>query len=292
MPKFSLSRDQPNDMHRYQTCTKSVIEENSSQNCSGTIDQIRVFKSLFFSELVYQEQNGYPDCDSHIQLLCNIGQNVDYKSPTDILITRRLYRFKDNSVKVASNPNKMVQILGIKFAPLVVPLERRLQTFSVLLLVGIFGFFPLVCCLLILYLLLFTNLYFISVGYLAWMFYDINILKTSGRGGRRSDLLRNSHVMRYFRDYFPVKLHKTEELDSNNKNFIIGSHPHGIIGCGTLINFATDATKFSEKYPGIKCYPLTLKLNFKWPILREIILWFGKNYTYFPHLFNSYFCMI
>ena len=108
------------------------------------------------------------------------------------------------------------------------------------------------------------------------MLYDINILKTSRRGGRRSDILRSSKVMRYFRDYFPVKLHKTEELDSN-KNYIIGSHPHGIIGCGTLINFATNATGFSEKYPGIRCYPLTLKVNFKWPILREIILWFGKN---------------
>ena len=195
------------------------------------------------------------------------------------MITRRLFIFKDNSLRVVSTPFIMVEMLGIKFAPLLVPFERRLQTFSVLLLVGIFGFFPLVCCLLILYLLFFTNLYFICIGYLTWMLYDINILKTSRRGGRRSDILRSSKVMRYFRDYFPVKLHKTEELDSN-KNYIIGSHPHGIIGCGTLINFATNATGFSEKYPGIRCYPLTLKLNFKWPILREIILWFGKNYTF------------
>ena len=156
------------------------------------------------------------------------------------------------------------------------PLERRLQTFSVLLLVGIVGFFPLVCCLLILYLLFFTDSYFISIAYLAWMFYDVKILKTSQRGGRRSDRLRKSKVMRYLSGYFPVKLHRTKILDLN-KNYIIGVHPHGMICCGTLINFGSDATGFSEKYPGIKCHLLTLNLNLRWPILRELNLLFGKN---------------
>ena len=181
----------------------------------------------------------------------------------------------------------MAKILGIKFAPLWIPLERRLQTFSLVLLLGIFSFFPVLCSLLFLYLLLFTNYYFISVGYLAWMFYDINILNTSRRGGRRSERIRNSKVMKYFRDYFPVKLHTTAKLD-HNKNYIIASHPHGIIGCGTLINFACDITGFSKQCPGIRCYPLTLKMNFRWPVLREIILWFGEYRTTGPlHLHDS-----
>ena len=192
------------------------------------------------------------------------------------MITRRLFIFKDNSIKVVSTPFIMVKILGIKFAPLLVPLERRLQTFFILLLLGIVGFFPFVCCFLILYLLFFTNLYLISIAYIAWMLFDIYILKTSQRGGRRSERLRTSKAMKYFSGYFPVKLHRTKGLDLI-KNYIIGSHPHGMICCGTLINFATDATGFSEKYPGIKCYPLTLNLNLGWPFLRELNLLFGRN---------------
>ena len=171
---------------------------------------------------------------------------------------------------------KMVKILGIKFAPLWIPLERRLQTFSILLFVGTFSFIPVVCSLLFLYLLFFTNYYFICVGYLGWMFYDTNILNTSRKGGRRNERLRNSKVLKYFRDYFPVKLHTTTTLDTD-KNYIIASHPHGIMGYGTLINFACDITGFSKTCPGIKCYPTTLNMNFNWPFFREIILWFGKS---------------
>ena len=122
-----------------------------------------------------------------IQLLCTKWRFIwhfDYDKRTEckdnpLMITLRLFISKDNSIKVVSTPLIMVKILGIKFAPLLVPLERRLQTFFIFLLVGIVGFFPFVCCFLILYLLFFTNLYFISIVYIAWMLFDINILKTS-----------------------------------------------------------------------------------------------------------------
>ena len=144
--------------------------------------------------------------------------------------------------------------------------------------VGMYSFLPVLGSLLFLCVLLFTNYYFISVGYLAWMFYDINILDTSRRGGRRMERIRNSKVMKYFRDYFPVKLHTTAKLD-HNKNYIIASHPHGIIGCGTLINFASNITGFSKQCPGIRCHPTTIQMNFRWPFIREILLWFGEYNT-------------
>ncbi len=169
----------------------------------------------------------------------------------------------------------MAKVFGIEFAPLWIPMERRLQTLSLALLLGVFSVFPVFFTTLFFYLLFFTKYYFISIGYFAWMWYDVKILQTSTRGGRRSDRLRSSKVLRHFKNYFPVKLLTTAELDPS-KNYIIGSHPHGIIGCGTLVNFACDITGFTERFPGIRCYPLTLKMNFSWPVLREVILWFGE----------------
>jgi hypothetical protein len=75
-------------------------------------------------------------------------------------------------------------------------------------------------------------------------------------------------IFRWLRDYFPVTLHKTAELDPN-KNYIMGSvenveyilayflnvfinflfysyHPHGMMAVGAFTNFATDATNFSK----------------------------------------------
>ncbi len=177
----------------------------------------------------------------------------------------------------------MAKVLGIEFAPLWIPLERRLQTFSVMLVLGVFVFFRVFFSLLLIYITLFTDYYIWSIAYFAWVLYDVHVNKTSSHGGRRSERIRQSKMIKYFRDYFPVSLHKTGELDPEY-NYIIGSHPHGIIGCGTLCNFASDITGFSQKYPGITCYPLTLKMNFYWPILRGAILWFGKERPYFMYL--------
>lgn len=41
---------------------------------------------------------------------------------------------------------------------------------------------------------------------------------------------------------------------------------------GAFTNFATEATSFSELFPGIKASLLTLTSNFKFPIYRDIIL--------------------
>ena len=41
-------------------------------------------------------------------------------------------------------------------------------------------------------------------------------------------------------DYFPVRLHKSCDLDPAG-NYLFGYHPHGIIGVGALITFATNA---------------------------------------------------
>ena len=128
-------------------------------------------------------------------------------------------------------------------------------------------------------ILLFTSLYWLSLAYLSWIFYDVVLKQTSKRAGRRWGLFRRSIHWRYFRDYFPINLVKTAELESS-KNYIFGYHPHGVLGCGALCNFGTEATDFSKVFPGLTPHLCTLKENFKLPIIRGLLLWMGAYMFY------------
>lgn len=65
-------------------------------------------------------------------------------------------------------------------------------------------------------------------------------------------------------EYFPIHLHKTCDLPPD-RPYIFGYHPHGIISLGAFCNFATEATGFEEKFPGIDLRLLTLSANFRIP---------------------------
>lgn len=60
---------------------------------------------------------------------------------------------------------------GIEFAPLFIPLRRRLQTFAVLYYLNEFMVVGLITTILLIYLL-FTNYYFITLLYIIWFVYD------------------------------------------------------------------------------------------------------------------------
>jgi len=76
-----------------------------------------------------------------------------------------------------------MEILGVKFAPLNVPLERRLQTLAVAIWVSITAFGDFLGYLITAYFLLCTETirYFVLL-YFLWMYYDWD---TCHRGGRR-----------------------------------------------------------------------------------------------------------
>ncbi|NXL01266.1 DGAT2 acyltransferase, partial [Mesembrinibis cayennensis] len=122
--------------------------------------------------------------------------------------------------------------------------------------------------LLILIYLVFTSFWPISALYLAWIIFDWD---TPEKGGRRLPCLRRWPVWRHFRDYFPVKLVKTHDL-SPSHNYIIGSHPHGILCIGAFCNFITGSTGFWEMFPGIRPFLTTLAGNFRLPIFREYLM--------------------
>lgn len=157
---------------------------------------------------------------------------------------------------------------SIHFAPLSVPLQRRLQTLVVLghtLCIAIFltTFFllaavPLTWPLLLPYLLyvLFSN------------------AGSSGTLSHRSRFLRSSSVWSLFASYFPARLHRSAPLAPTRK-YILGYHPHGIISHGAFASFATEALGFNQLFPGITNTLLTLDSNFRIPFYRDYALAMG-----------------
>lgn len=76
-----------------------------------------------------------------------------------------------------------MEILGVKFAPLNVPLRRRLETLSAAIWIVFLGFGDLIGYILTAYILFCTvTLRYLLLLYFVWMYYDWN---TCTRGGRR-----------------------------------------------------------------------------------------------------------
>ncbi|XP_029030242.1 2-acylglycerol O-acyltransferase 2 [Betta splendens] len=156
------------------------------------------------------------------------------------------------------------------FAPWDLPVHRRLQTTVVLL--WVFSFLGLApTCIFLFFYLLFTRFWLISVLYAIWWFLDYD---TPGRGGRKVPGLCALKLWEYMRDYFPIKLVKTADLDPKH-NYVLGFHPHGVLVAGAFTNFCTEATGFQQLYPGLSSYLLMLPLWFRAPFFRDYIMCAG-----------------
>ena len=160
----------------------------------------------------------------------------------------------------------MAKILGMEFAPLNIPLHRRIETACVFQWVISFLFGGFGCLGLYIYLL-FTKYYWICLLYLCWYAYD-----RSGpdRGSRPLRFIRFSSVWRWMARYFPAKLHKTADLDPN-KSYIFGLHPHGIFHTSGFLSFGTEGTGFQKLFPGIMPHLLILAGQFKFPFWRDYL---------------------
>lgn len=119
---------------------------------------------------------------------------------------------------------------SIRFAPLNVPLQRRLQTLVVLLhtlcLAGGISIFLFMCAIPILWPII--------VPYMVYVMFSK--AGTSGELSYRSERWRRSKIWSLFASYFPVRLHRTTELSPTRK-YIFGYHPHGIISHGAFAAF-------------------------------------------------------
>ncbi|XP_041331538.1 2-acylglycerol O-acyltransferase 1 isoform X2 [Pyrgilauda ruficollis] len=121
-----------------------------------------------------------------------------------------------------------------------------------------FGFFVI---------LILGNFWFLAVLYLLWLYLDWG---TPCAGGRRSHWVRSWTVWKYFREYFPIHLIKTSELNPNH-NYLLGFHPHGVLVAGAFGNFCTDPP-FKNLFPGLTPYLHIMPLWFGCPFFREYIM--------------------
>ncbi|KAK6167295.1 hypothetical protein SNE40_021360 [Patella caerulea] len=164
-----------------------------------------------------------------------------------------------------------MKILGFDFAPLNIPLSRRLETISVFTFTCCFLFLGFGCLFFCLYVLLFTRYYYLPLAYFAYYLYD---RETPARGGRGHQLMRHLKIWKYYANFFPLKLIKTVELDPK-KNYIFGCHPHGILCYSHFGNFCTEGSGFSELFPGLTSYLTVLSGQFMFPIFRDCFMLTG-----------------
>lgn len=157
---------------------------------------------------------------------------------------------------------------AIRWAPLNVPLQRRLQTLVVLMhtlsVAGGLALFLFLCAIPILWP--------IVIPYLLYTI--LSRASVDGRLAQRSEWCRRSKIWSLFGSYFPARLHRSQELEPTRK-YIFGYHPHGIISHGAFAAFATEALGFRQLFPGITNTLLTLDTNFKIPLYREYALRMG-----------------
>jgi len=93
----------------------------------------------------------------------------------------------------------------------------------------------------------------------------------------RSTWVREWIMWKEYRNYFPINLVKTAELDPK-RNYLLTSHPHGILSSGAFCSFGTEGNQVSSVFPGISMHILTLPLNFYLPFYREFCLSLGKTF--------------
>ncbi|XP_043579948.1 diacylglycerol O-acyltransferase 2-like isoform X2 [Bombus pyrosoma] len=162
-----------------------------------------------------------------------------------------------------------MEILGVKFAPLNVPLNRRLETLSAALWILIFTFGYLAGYVLAAYFLFFTQTMrnFVLL-YFVWMYYDWNKFDIGIIRQIFHRFLRNCAWHRYFCNYFPIKLVKTTDLDPN-KLYLFCNFPHGIIPSGVYGAFGTDIIGCRELFPGLEFRVVILDQLFKSPLFRD-----------------------
>lgn len=175
---------------------------------------------------------------------------------------------KEAGLQAGRKAGQRWETSAIHWAPMNVPLQRRLQTcvvlFHTLCIASSVSLFFFLCAIPLFWPLL--------IPYMIYCL--VSKASTSGTLSHRSDFLRGLPLWSLFASYFPARLHRTEELPPTRK-YIFGYHPHGIISHGAFAAFGTEALGFSQLFPGIKNTLLTLDSNFRIPIYRDYALAMG-----------------
>ncbi|KAF5299237.1 hypothetical protein FQA39_LY02410 [Lamprigera yunnana] len=167
--------------------------------------------------------------------------------------------------------NLEMELMGIKFAPLSIPMQRRLQTLAAGSAVMLFLFGGVVGTFLLVYLIFFTYYWPEAIIYLIWIFALDNA--TSDRGGRRIEWVREWKWWKYMKDYFPIRVERVPwvELDPK-RNYLFCCFPHGILPNGAFSTFCCGFSDFHSLFPQHTPHLMILKMIFYFPLLRDLVL--------------------
>ncbi|KAJ3076468.1 Diacylglycerol O-acyltransferase 2 [Podochytrium sp. JEL0797] len=163
----------------------------------------------------------------------------------------------------------MTKVAGMEFAPLHVPLERRLQTTAVALWISMV---PICVCLFL------ALLWFSNVTRAIALVYIVFMLRCDAheKGAKKSTWFRSLPFWTWFRDFFPISIRKEVELDAK-KRYIFGYHPHGVLSLGAVSCFGSEACDITNVFPGLNISLLTLECHYKTPFFRDLILAMGVS---------------
>lgn len=75
----------------------------------------------------------------------------------------------------------MTKVVGVELAPLWMPITRRRQTLAVVIWIGLMAFFGPIMFFSMLYLLLYTNVYYIPLLYVVYYVIDRETPEAGGR---------------------------------------------------------------------------------------------------------------
>ncbi|KAI6185027.1 hypothetical protein M3Y97_00660400 [Aphelenchoides bicaudatus] len=149
--------------------------------------------------------------------------------------------------------------------------EYTKQAMSAFFLFSMWSFVPILSFVVPIWLI-FTPYWYLDVIYGVWLVYD---WRTPMTGGRHVKWWRGCALWRNLALYYPIKLVKTVDLPPD-RNYILGSHPHGFWCTGIFTHLLTDATNFAEEFPGLTPYLLTLIGQFWFPVRRDVGINMGE----------------
>ncbi|KAG6453596.1 2-acylglycerol O-acyltransferase 1 isoform X2 [Manduca sexta] len=167
-------------------------------------------------------------------------------------------------------PRKISDLLGVEWAPLDIPMSRRLQTLGATAWICL-ALFGEALAIYLFIKLVYSDYWWLAILYGYWMLNDIEICN---KGGRTFEFARNWSWWRYFCDYFPITLVKTADLDPS-KNYLFACYPHGIFSSGAYGSFATNGANFPKLFPGMSAHLIVLGGHFLVPFFRDLILALG-----------------
>ncbi|KAI9505979.1 diacylglycerol O-acyltransferase 1 [Coemansia spiralis] len=131
---------------------------------------------------------------------------------------------------------------------------------------------PVLCAFLYVYLFIYVKTLRVVLGaYLVFCFFDP---RPYDGVGRRFASVRKLPIWDHVNAYFQPKLVFEEPLDPR-KQYVFGSHPHGVIGYVSQLIAGTTGLGIEEHFPGLVVRGVTMPVSFSIPFFRDYVLAMG-----------------